>query len=217
MSFDFLTTTSTLIISLGLVSDYIEKRFQKHLRFPPSGIYKYGDTMPTLQDGGVYFVKSTSDPNKNYQLTDINLLVAGDFVVSQTGTILLTSTDVINKDTYLSNMPMVPTTGFEIAKLCVESYIAKSNQFSSEFRNYKNSIYGYFINNNHDAVDDVIFNDCMESIYKTIDMFVGNDINHIYFYRRSSISDLIVEKTIDWRAYQWMLQNSKVHDVNNDI
>lgn len=221
-----LVTTANMLLSLGDISDYIEKKYSTSLKFPPKGIYKYGETTPSIFDNGVYFVKNINDKNKVLQLMDINVLVKGDYVTDINDKLVLTTNDIENKDRFLYNYPTVPTIGFEVAKLCIEMQISRLNIYTNEHSSLRYRLDNCFISQNHFDFEDnpnnnkifstdlVISDMYLSSYYDQVESFIGKDTSHIYFYKRKGICDLLIEKTIDWRAYQWELQriNKSQHD-----
>lgn len=218
MSFNSPPTTSNLLLSLESIGNYFERKFSNNLQFPIKGIYKHGDVNPTLINGYQYFVLNVNDKtNTKKILEDINVLQTGDYVVDKAGNILLSPRDVENRYVYLSDRPSVPTVGFDIVKLFIEHHITTKNVYTKESHNIKHAIIRKIIGNDVEDIFDEINNDLMLlSVYNQVDYFIGKDIYYIYFLRRTGLSDLLIEKTIDWRAYQWELtQNTQENDVSN--
>lgn len=213
-----LPTNASLLLSLNDISNYVEKKYNNCLAFPSPGIYKHGDIFPTLINGHQYFV--LNDKDKTYTkkvLEDINKLIDGDYVVDHKGNILLTVRDIQNKYTYLSDSPTVPTVGFDVIKLLIEYYITNKNTYTNESRNIKHSLIRKISARDKESIFEELLSDqYIKTLFNNIDQFIGRDIYHVYFLKRVSISDLLIEKTIDWRAYQWELQlANKQEDGNN--
>lgn len=217
MTTDILTPTSYIILPILQLADYFERKFYSNLIKPEVGIYKYGNRNPTLRFGQQYFILNTKDKNKRVPLVDFKNITNGDYVVDVNGVMLLTPNDIVNRDTFLCNQPTVPVIGLKLVKLCVALHIASFNQYSNEMTLRKSELSRLFVNCDIDKVDEAIGDPVLSSLYDQVSNFVGKDINHVYFYRQTISNDLVIEKTIDWRAYQWELSrnNDADHEFNN--
>lgn len=208
--FEVLTPSGYVVLDLGAASTFLERKYSNLLKPPTPGVYKVGEQNPSILFTEAYFIKSVKDKNRNKQLASIEELINGDYVHDASGRIVLDHHIVANREYALSNLPTVPTTGFSISTNIVKFHIASKNEFTKESTNYISSI-GKMLKDeyvNTDLIHEIIDEAAFDSFFRVLDTFVGRDINHVYFYKPSGLCTLIVEKTIDWRAYQWHLSNN---------
>jgi hypothetical protein len=215
---EFLTPTGFIILNIGDIASYIERRYGHHIVAPEQGIYIYGQKKPTLKNGVRYIIKSVKDPQEQQKiLQDINdpALNENYKILDESGNEVISSAILKNKQQLLSSYPSFPVVGMEIAKLCIEYYVSKRNIFTNNSHYLINSIDKKFLLNAPEELAQIIIDDIVfESVYQQVNQFIDKDVNHVYFFKLTGLTDLIIEKTIDWRAYQWHLMNS-THENNS--
>lgn len=214
---DILTPTAHLILSLGEISSFIENKYAKCIIAYPQGIYKIGQRFPSVVSGREYYVRRLDNIHEQVPLVDFTQLNENNYIVDKKGTIVIESSYIKNKETALSNYPTVCSYGFEIAKAAIQHHVSSKNTYTRESSSAINQIGKYLTNYSDrlEVIDDIINDQALSSLYQQIDMFVGRDVFHVYFYKSLGLHDLMIEKTIDWRAYQWHLTqqlNSNEHN-----
>lgn len=214
---DILVANSHIILSLGEVASFIERKYAKVIKPYAKGIYKIGERYPSVVSDVTYFVKDTQDHNKVEQLTDISSLTDTSYIVDENNSVVIDNFYIKNRDSALSMSPSLPIHGYEIAKQAIAHYIGKRNPYTRDASTALNHISKLLIDgiDHQDAITFILDECVFTPVYMQIDSFIGKDIYHVYFYKTVSICDLVIEKTIDWRAYQWHLtqqdQDSEHH------
>ena len=214
---EILTPTAHLILSLGEIASFIENKYAKCIIAYPVGIYKIGQKYPSVISGYEYYVKRLDDANSQTPLTDFDSLDENNYIVDKKGRVVIESFYLKNKNTALSSQPTICSHGFEIAKAAIQHHVGSKNTYTRESSSAINQIGKYLTNYSDrlEVIDDIINDQALSSLYHQIDMFVGRDVFHVYFYKSLGLHDLMIEKTIDWRAYQWHLTqqlNSNEHN-----
>ena len=215
---EILTPSGFIILNLGELSNFIENKYKNYLEEPPLGIYKIGEQIPSLRHNEICFVRNIKDDNYQEPLVNFDLLNVDNYLVNNKGNVIIDNFYIKNKNSMLFNKPTIPTTGYNLVKSIVNFYIANKNIYTKESTNILAGMYKFIkpCDDQLGIINGVISENCFESVYQQLNAFIAKDINHIYFYKSVGICDLIVEKTIDWRAHQWHLeQDIKKNEHNN--
>lgn len=214
---DILVPNSHIILSLGEVASFIERKYAKAVKSYAPGIYKIGERYPSVVNGVSYFVKDTQDHNKIEALTDFMSLRDTSYIVDTNNSIVIDNFYIKNKESALSMTPTLPIHGYEIAKQAIAHHIGRRNPYTRDASAALNHISKLLIDgiDHTDAINDILDEAVFTPVYMQVDSFIGRDVYHVYFYKTVGICDLVIEKTIDWRAYQWHITQQDQGDEHH--
>jgi hypothetical protein len=200
-AFDLLVPTQTLFLGALSYAVLIEQNYGQFLQPVTEGIYRPGDTEPILRADRNYFTISYINGNVQYKpLSDFKTCL--DAVYDEYGKLLITEFAMIHKENFLTKEPTVPVKGLAMVELLVTNYLTSISQIPGFKKNLNHKIdnlllegYAYLNYEGH------LENIC-EPLLRMITTFVGNDTWYYYFIRKT-MTDLIIEKTIDYRIYEY--------------
>lgn len=184
-----LKATKTGIISVENEADMLETRFEDKLKPVIKGFYKFGDMYPL----GPKEVNELINESKK-ALTALRDINSGSGI------------EVINnRSKILFEYPTVPSRGLKLIELCICDEINKLNPFKVD-RSIAATMERMFLPNAVIDLQDIAV--CCSPIIADVLEFVGDDVWHIYNVSFNR-TDLIIERTVDYRIYDWHLQRFK--------
>lgn len=202
-----LIPTASLVLSLTDNLFELENRLEGCTYKPTPGVYLINTLEPIIEAGKPYYTSKgliNQTPIIGNELAEIN-----DDVFDENGNVVISKHIMLNKNAILKNHPSVNTALFKIARLLIEDYInSKCPIFNV---NNNNKITRYLVPEAMHLYESGEINNYMYVIYDIIDRFIGKDVYHIYFVRTVGL-DLIIDKVVDYRIYQW----TKQHFGNNE-
>lgn len=214
-AYDLLVPSSVIILPILSYAVLVEQQWGDCLVEPSPGIYKTNTLDPVIPAGLELFYRGP-EISGNYPLhplTDFDNYV-GD-VYNKKGTLILTAGTMRNKDKCLLPAPMLPVSALKIVKLLVENYIVtrqphvKHNPYGRQIDKLIKPGYDYLM-------DEGYLDTTCVGLIAQIETFIGKDINHLYF-TKLKLFDILVEKTIDYRIFEWeLLQDSYKKDDNTN-
>jgi len=169
------------------------------------GIYLPGSVEPVMRLGGQY--RTT----KGFMITDFDQIYSlKDPIVDQDGEIVITPDKLRKLKRYITTTPQTPATAVKVAISIINNYLYNLSQYTSTPRGpYKlerlvKDEYEHLI---HEEAYDILMDDLIMSIQS----WVGKDQHFIYFTKTVGTT-LVIEKTIDFRVYDWY----RIHQEDGD-
>lgn len=207
---DLLKPTEIMILSIYNQAVMIESQFGEMLEPAKKGIYRIGEVRPCIDLTKTYYTQKTVvemgiTVSRATQITDFNSVK--DTVIDENGNIIIHSGIMANKNRYLSNTPTVPSRGILIIEFLVNIFIDSFSNRGKYSASHKNKILSMVKPEYRSIVEDGVLENLCESLFVQISNFIKNDVKHIYFVKLTGI-DLLIEKTIDFRIYEWELQHN---------
>lgn len=205
--FDLVKPSDTLYLTVMSYAVLIEQQFGELLYPPPPGIYKLGETEPCIISTKRYYSEKVL-PNKSrvtQPITDFDAIT--DHVVNENGQLVIPAYMMKDKPRYLSTVPTVPLRGLILVELFIKNYLDSICPYR-KYNNFADKINNHILPGNEYLFDDGHLETTCQSLFRQIDSFIGKDDWHIYFVKRLH-TDIIVEKTIDYRVHCWNEQNEQ--------
>ena len=202
-----LESKEVLAIDLLPHAQQLSEEYIEALLPAPAGIYITGVINPLFSDTESYYERSQLGID-GYQLKSIEeILHAKEDIVNSHGELILALRDIRTKGRYLKDHPTIPAIGIKAAVSVVLSYLNSLN------KNTNVSVAGfkleYFIKPEYIwMVTREDYSVAFEDLLDTVMDFVDGDTWHIYFCSLKG-STLVIEKTIDWRIYQYYIMTQK--------
>lgn len=205
MESDCLLKETKAVLVLNLF-DYIHDLIDKYNHTfidPDPGIYLVGSDIPLLKHNQAYYSESsylTQTPISS--LDDVE-----EPILNQDGEIIIPKYIMLRKDKMLSSTPFLPVRAFQIVYALVQHVIDQVLPYTPA-KDYQKDILQYVKPEFHHLVTEGYFESILYKLINDIYMFIGSDNWNIY-YIKSQRSDLIIEKSIDYRVYDWTLQQEQ--------
>lgn len=216
---------------------------------PPKGIYLKGSLKPFITDNVDYYAESvlTKKGLNREELVYNGVIVKGSKVVDfqeeritdfqdilgltenlidECGTVVLTADDIKRRSKYMSLTPSIPVIAIEVAALMVKSYLDSICPYNKTVRSIRsiseNTLEEFVKESYHHLIDEDEFDVEFESLLNIVSEFVGDDLWFIYTHRIKG-TDLIIEKLIDFRIYDWyrmkydqqQLENKEIEELSS--
>ena len=204
-------TSSDLLLDVQEVlvlnlSDYIfelNNKYEKLFKPPPEGIYLVNTTRPILKEGQPYF--RISDKNKNNPLESLDKVE--EAIVDENGTIIIPAYIMARRDKMLLAKPNLPLRAYEIAKLIVQEWFDDFLMHKPTMP-YTNEIMEHVLPEGLYYVENNFIERACSSLINQIAKFAKANNWNIYEIKLRN-TDLIVERLIDYRIYQWTLNKEQ--------
>ena len=198
---DLLKTTQTCFLPVFNTAVILERQFGDVLVPPAIGIYKVGDIYPSIIPNKQYFSQKINKLNQciTIPITDFNKV--NDTVVDEIGNVIIPRPMMLSKEIYLKNEPSVPARGLILVELLLKRYIESISPYT-KYSMYNSKIMSNFKQEGIELFLEGHIDKLCESLYAQVSSFIGNDIWFIYFIKYLGI-DIIIEKSIDWRIYEY--------------
>lgn len=207
-----LRATSVLVIDAVEELQYLLFKYPDILIDNPKGIYQVGNISPILQEGQRYYTRSGLNSGK--PITDIENVNEAVFDVN--GHLLINDFVMARKRKFLSNESKISKAGLH-AVYCFINKKIEDNCAYSRVRRYDDQFIQCFKPDYHDAIRqgeidvDLLFG----TLNTRIQPFIEKDPWTIYFVKKISTLALL-EKTVDFRIYDWTLQQEMRQAEEND-
>lgn len=223
MNSDELLVTPTAALALNILpSAYLlEQSYEKYMKPPVAGVYLKGHMYAVMREGEQYYTSKAckgalvvKDKLSGQVLNKLRLKSMTEIkpgqdmsdlfcdVVDSNGTVVIPAYAMADKPRYLSTYPMLPYRGLQVARLVIEDYIARLT-----CHGYKPDsslgLENYLTPEGIDLWKRFYFDRSLETVLNQVTEFIGKDTFHYYFLK-SIGNDIIVEKTVDYRAYLWV-------------
>ena len=193
---DFITPTSSLILSVLNIANIIESCYGQYLIHPQAGYYLPHSLEPIPTE--IFIVNKTKTALIPYN-GDIRKLKCS--IYDKYSNIIASDSIMSEQDKYLSSTPKLPVQGLKMVKALVETRIECFLPWV-KYQTSQRYIYNLLRNSDIDIYENGSLDRLMESIYQMLDDFIKRDIWFIYFIKYVGL-DLVVEKTIDFRIKEW--------------
>ena len=122
-------------------------------------------------------------------------------VVDVDGCLIIPKYMMQDQERYLSSMPTIPVRGLLLVEYLIAKHIESCCQHTKT-SHYNNKIDSQILDGYHHIHYDGLLDRSVESISAQVTEFMRRDNWHVYFTRRIQ-QDIMVEKTIDYRIYDW--------------
>jgi hypothetical protein len=177
---------------------------------PPQGVYLKGSIKPLLDINKKYYFKSKYlNEEEGLIKTYKDVLQSKDDIVNEDGNIVLTLDFIRTRKKFLTIKPDINITAVDIAINLVLTYLNNLCPYTRYVS--KPNLYYLIKPEYHNLIEDNVYEEAFDSLLTNVYNFVNNDIWFIYFHRVKG-STLIIEKTCDYRIYEWtklMYESSK--------
>lgn len=185
----------------------LSEEYTEALLPPPPGIYVTGSIEPLFSDAEKYYERSQLGM-EGYHLKSIEeILHAKEDIVNSHGEMVLALRDIRTKGRYLKDHPTIPAVGVKAAVSVVLGYLNSLNKNTNI--NLSNFKLEYLVKPEYiRLVTREDFSVAFESLLDAVMEFINGDTWHIYFYSLKGTT-LVIEKTIDWRIYQYYLMTQQ--------
>jgi hypothetical protein len=222
----------------------LEQKYGTCMFAEAQGIYRLGDTEPSILPGEIYYTRNTganTQGRQNRTLLDTgnssfsisvrqnNLLGSlqeiTDFmsetshVYDKFGKLVIADYMMRNKERYLGNLPSLPSRSIVIIEMIIRDLVGRTTEYGSK-ATYQQEIYNLLLPEYHFIQDQNLLEDTIPSVVQRVLNFIGEDTWHIYQIRRNN-GNVVLEKTIDYRIYEYHRRlddeyQDKINRANGD-
>lgn len=203
-------TKAVLIINL---SDYIRDLREKYdhiFKEPEPGIYLVGESTPLLKASQPYYSETSFKT-----LTPITSLDdIEEPIVDGDGAMIIPTYIMRRKAKMLSAKPTLPVRALQIAFETIQDQIDEMLPHTPA-REYGNAVKSHIQPEFHSVVTDGYIEAALSKLIRDITMFVGCDIWNLYYFKLNK-TDLIVEKGVDYRIFDWTLKKEQEAIIDPD-
>ena len=201
-SFEDIPVEALVKIDLRNSADMIETTFPDKLLPPPKGIYRVGLVNPVMIDGVSYYYHVPGETAPKL-VEDINK-VEDSAVYDASGKCVIPLTYMRQKARFLANVPMLPYRGLHVMRAVVDNQI---NSFAAYHRHgiksFADQLGAHFLPSveiNEELINMV--ENCCRQVRTEITLFLGSNEWSMFFTKLQGTT-LLVEKSMDWRAWEW--------------
>lgn len=211
VSLSDLEVEASITIDVSECASSIEIKCADWLKPAPKGIYSNSQVDPVMVDGGNYYTVSKGPKDiVRTPVSDLDALKKIQTIYTSKGDkdfVVVTAQQLQNKDKCLSTLPIRPYRGVKILECLlnhqINSYLAYNKSRSDLFE----VVSRHFDTTKLDQSDDEVCFEYITDEYKDIRTdvfnFMGNKNWHIYFLKIKGTT-VTLQRSIDWRAYDWM-------------
>ncbi len=210
--FDLLRPVDILILDTSEVAQAIAEKFGEFLQKPDPGFYCHNSLLPSVVPGKTYLTERSSRPVRFENITSVDQLkgIKEALVHEGSGEIVIPEYFMQNARRMITTEPVRPVRAYSLIEATVKQHIS---EFTKHRMNFINDIFIHnrVFNNLTEAgrflFDDSVIEDMCEPILTTVSNFLGSDNWNIYFVNRKGL-DLYVEKSVDFRIFDWERRNN---------
>lgn len=205
MESDRLLKETKAVIIINLM-DYIQeliKKYEHTFKEPESGIYLVDSATPLLKPTQAYF--SESSFKSQTPLTSLDDVE--EQVVDENGDIIIPTYIMRRKSKMLSSKPTLPVRALQIAFETIQDQIDEL-LIHTPAREYGSGVKLHIKPEYHYLVTDGYIEASLGKLVRDISLFVGSDIWNLYYFKLNK-TDLLIEKGIDFRVYDWTLKKEQ--------
>ncbi len=209
-----LIVESKLKIDLEDSANRIEYEFADYLLPAPKGIYVINKVEPVMKDGLLYYIIEIDKAGNIKRIpvsdiTDLNCCVYTS--VNDCDKTVIPKIYMLKKEKYLGTSPVMAYRGIKILEGLINHQI---DCFVKYRKSSKSDT--YVIKSNLIKLDKSVLNKTIskiidiydDNISESIKNFLGLANWNLYFTKITD-AKILIEKSIDWRAYQWALMEQK--------
>lgn len=189
-----LVPTERWILPVESAADYLERTYADALLPPPVGKYLEGAILPFVEKqstsvSGFYYNHQT---NEYLRLAD----TSGETVEG------VSARETKKKKVVYYDHPTVPSRGLRLVELAARQEISNINPWCND-RSTAAAMGRLFKAEYVPDVDDIL--SACSVIMDSVSSLIDEDNWHIYFLHFNR-TDLVIEKTVDYRIYDWHLK-----------
>lgn len=211
---ELLRTSQVLVLPIFSTAALLEQQFGDFFQPPTEGIYKVGETQPCMFVNRLYHSEKLLPGGSSIKSPITNFDKTFSHVVDNDGNLIIPEYMMKDKKRFLSTYPTVPARGIMLVEMLVCSHIESMCIHTKHFH-FKQKIDQQLLDSGLYLHYDGHLGKVCSSLFNQIDYFMENDLWHIYFTKRIQ-QDLYVEKTIDFRIYEWTKANDPVFQQKSD-
>lgn len=210
MNINDLEIEATLTLNVEDCASYIETYCADNLLPPPKGIYSNSRIEPVMVDGGNYYTIETKGGHiKRTPISNLDKVKKGLSVYTEVNgrdSVVVTNLQLQNKDRCLSTFPIRPYRGVKIVEQLLNNQIDGFIKYRKGSKNLYRGISSHMTT--HTTPEEL---ECLVGAIKeqysdirlVVQEFMGKHDWNLYFIRFKG-GTATVQKSIDWRAYDWM-------------
>lgn len=205
-----LHTTQTLLVDAVEELQYLLYSYPDILLSNPKGVYQVGHLFPVLRDGEYYYTRKGLREGKPIKdLDSIN-----EAVFDGQGRMLINDFAMKHKRQFLSNESSLSKAGLH-AIYCFTNKKIEDNCAYSRFHRYEEPFLSCFKPEYREAVrhGEIDVDLMLGRLGERINDFIQSEPWTIYFVKKISTL-LLIEKTVDFRIYDWTLQKEAERNKN---
>lgn len=194
-----------LVVSLKEPSLALHSVLNDKIYPNPPGIYVHGRLMPVITPNQTLFTLSDGKQITYEDLPNIN-----DDICDFEGKVLIKREIMLNKGRLLSYGGFYPIGALQLLKAAVNRYLQTFARFAVPFSN-EHSAVRYLKPEYQHLLAEGFFDTYINGIITEIHEFVIQDLWRMYFTKVKG-DDLYIEKTVDYRIYDWTrMQYEQLH------
>jgi len=206
----------------------IEYEFIDHLLPAPKGIYVVNRLEPVMVDGGEYYTITLDKDNNRVRtfISDITKVKTAVYTPAKSSDKASIGADkqiipkafMLNKNKYVSNQTILPYRGIKIVEKLVSNQIDSFVRHSKARTTTLDLVYKHLCVENHEENQEIAsrINEIYEDVSDMVRQFMGIHDWHLYFVKLND-TKLTIEKSIDYRAYQWICHVQEQKDIKNGL
>ena len=203
----------------------IEYEFADYLAPAPKGIYVINKVEPVMVDGTEYYTLTHSKDNKIVRtpISDITKITSSIYTAAIGTDKLSTGPDklvipkmfMLNKPKYIGNKPVMAYRGLKIVNGLINNQIDNFVKYRKVNKTESSIVKNNLIELPSEDLTSTTsrINELYEDIYVRIREFMGMHDWHLYFVK-SNQAKLVIEKSIDYRALQWLILEEEKATIN---
>jgi len=187
------------ILEVVLNSDI--SRYSDTLVSPDKGIYLVGSLEPILRLGTVYYPETKYLMSGHEITTFANIFQLNEAIVDAGGKVIIGKNDLKTKQKYFKSKPTIPVIPIKVAIAVVIKYLNTLSSYT-HVSNFNYKLEEFIKPEYRELLYTDEFSTIFEKLLDQVMVFVNKDNWHIYFYKVKGTT-LLIEKTIDFRIYEW--------------
>lgn len=214
MSFDVMASsellkpTEILVLDLMEYITYIDKNpYFDALVEPTPGVYLSSSLDPIMSPSNPCYPASKMGMTE-YAITTVeSMLTCSEGVLNSRGTLIGDVRKIRRIVKHMTDKPQLPVVMLKVMMGVLTNYLSnlcRRTRHSINVSNY----YQYIKPDYEYLIVEESYETIMDDLIMDIHKFVGRDVHHIYFTKLNGTS-VIVEKTIDYRIYEWYQYKAK--------
>lgn len=211
---DLLQTTAVLVLDMqASVYAWPKSPYWDALKKPPVGIYSVGGLNPLTREGMLLYRRGGDALEAPVTLKAWQAL--GESLYTDDGEVVLSWPRYQKNPRAYFDTPDERISAYKLYWCVVTEYLSRLSPYVPALRApytptefIKDEYIGLYEEGSYWSV--------MDEDLLALDAFVGSDRHHLYFTRLSGYQ-LIIEKTIDYRIYDWYrLRHGVINDEGDD-
>ena len=188
----------------------IESELVPFMRPLEPNTYLKGQMLPVFQKGRLYFTKKGLATNT--PITSLDGLT--ETIYDYAGNVVIPPNVMRNKDRYLSGTPTMPLQTAMVLEAYIKYYLEQMCPYRQMGGSAK-ALCSLFNEQGQEMFEEGTIERILEPVGKVVRDFVGRDTWHIYFVKLEADS-VFIEKTIDYRIYQYYEMLDELNIVRED-